>query len=64
MWSVDSGPGTREWKFAEVTVARTRGVTRYDPKADNITQPRAWIEFPNGRLVFKPSGAGLVVGLV
>jgi hypothetical protein len=33
-----------------VVVSRIWGVTKYAPDADNITQPRAWIEFPQGRL--------------
>ena len=50
VWSVDQGAGTPEEKFEEVHVMRVRGVTRYDPGADNVTSPRAWIEFPQGRL--------------
>lgn len=61
VWSVDEGPGTSEQKFAQVTVACTRGMTHYDPEADNITQPRAWIEYPKGRLVVTPCGAALIL---
>lgn len=50
VWSVDEGPGTPERKFAWVAVSHVRGVTKYDPAADNVTAPRAWIEFPRGRL--------------
>lgn len=50
VWSVDEGPGTPEHKFAWVAVCRIQGVTKYNPAADNVSQPRAWIEFPRGRL--------------
>lgn len=50
VWSADEGPGTPECKFAWIVVSRVGGITRYDPAADNVTQPRAWIEFPNAKL--------------
>lgn len=41
-WSVDAGPGTREYTTAMVTMRATPGKTVYDPKAAPAC---AWIEF-------------------
>ncbi len=51
VWSVDEGTVATEYKYAKVTI-QGEAVTRYNPNADNKTEPRAWVEV-EGELVAK-----------
>ncbi len=49
VWKVDSGSGTPSQKF-ETVIADSVGIFKYDLSADNIIDPKAWVEYPDGKL--------------
>jgi len=49
IWEIDSGPGTASRKF-ETVIAESTGFFKYDLLADNKTNPKAWVEYPDGIL--------------
>ena len=49
IWEIDAGPGTASRKFENV-IAEAVGEFKYDLAADNIKNPKAWVEFPDGKL--------------
>jgi len=49
IWEIDSGPGTASRKFERV-ISEAIGVYKYDLSANNIDQPKAWVEYPDAEL--------------
>lgn len=49
IWEIDSGPGTESQKFEEV-IATAVGIYKYNLLADNKKEPKAWVEYPDGKL--------------
>ena len=50
IWEVDSGPRTPSQKF-ELVISESIGFFRYNLLADNNTEPKAWVEYPEGKLI-------------
>lgn len=49
IWAIDTGPGTEQMRFDKV-VWYAVGETKYDLEADNKTEPKFWLEFPDADL--------------
>ena len=49
IWQVDSGPDTPSQKFEKV-ISEAVGFFNYNLEADNIKEPKAWVEYPEGFL--------------
>jgi|HubBroStandDraft_1064217.scaffolds.fasta_scaffold12576_7 hypothetical protein len=50
IWSVDRGTKATEQKFKQVIFAGVNGVTNWDLLANNVDDPRCWIEVFGGEL--------------
>lgn len=48
-WAVDTGDPW-EAKYFEKVIIRITGITVFDCTQDNEYFPRAWLEFPDGKL--------------
>lgn len=49
LWAIDFGVGTEPTLISHVIIDKI-GITNTNEEADNTTQPRAWLEFIEGRL--------------
>jgi hypothetical protein len=50
IWSVDQGTKATEQRFAQVIFAGVNGVTNWNLLANNVDDPRCWIEVFGGTL--------------
>ena len=44
VWSIDRGTSASEVKIREIHLVQCSGISHFTPKADNLREPRAWIE--------------------
>jgi hypothetical protein len=49
IWQIDSGPGTASRKFEKV-ITNAVGEFKYDLTANNTSEPKAWVEYPEAEL--------------
>lgn len=45
VWQVDNGPGTLAVKVSEVAIRGAHGVTKHNLTADNLSEPKCWLEY-------------------
>jgi hypothetical protein len=45
VWQVDTGPGTLAVKVSEVAIRGAHGVTKHNLSADNLSEPKCWLEY-------------------
>ncbi len=45
IWQVDAGSGTMSFKVTEVQVRGAHGVTKQNLTADNLSEPKCWLEY-------------------
>ena len=49
-WVIDSGSGTASRKFEKV-LSEAIGIFKYNLSADNTSDPKAWVEYPDADLI-------------
>jgi len=49
IWAVDDGDSKNQRRFEQV-VWYAVGCTKYDLTADNVKDPKCWLEFPDAEL--------------
>jgi hypothetical protein len=57
VWSVDRGTKATEQRFSSVILAKVDGVSRLNLDADNVSEPRCWIEVRSDMLAVMGSVA-------
>jgi hypothetical protein len=62
IWSVDQGTKATEQKFRQVVFTGMSGVTNWNLLANNVDDPRCWIELDGGKLTIE--GDVAVIGKV
>lgn len=45
VWQVDTGPATLAVKVSEVVIRGAHGVTKHNLTADNLSEPKCWLEY-------------------